>query len=126
VTLPRGQYVSFQSAVSLVGRRLNVTLEDGSVLVNVKLLRIEDRRWLFFDDLKRSVDLRCVSLLLPAAVVWDDSTLSQNFKHDNTAGINEWKRRHRCSAGFCPRDRLGNRLLGSKKCVDCSSLQEVS
>ena len=49
MTTTKKQSVNVSSARSFVGRHLNVTLADG-VLVNVKLLRIEERKRLVFAD----------------------------------------------------------------------------
>ena len=60
------KYVSLNSAKSFVGRHVNVTMLDGYVIVNVKLVRIADRRSLVFAEAwAPHVDLADVRLLTP-------------------------------------------------------------
>jgi hypothetical protein len=123
------QPVTLRSAKFFVGQRLNVTLADCAILVNVKLKRIDKHGRLVFDSPRLPRLKLCeVSSLVPvslAATSWGSSTLSQKVTSGPT-DFNVWRRGRRCGASRCDRNRSGNRLLGAHKCARCSSLQEGS
>lgn len=116
------------SAKSYVGKRVNLRLKDGTVIVNVHVHSISDngkRLCYRYSNRYLFSHLENIGLIEPIAPSWEASTRSQNFSQ-GPSEFNAWRRRHRCGAWRCERNPLGNRLLGIRKCEGCSSLQEVT
>lgn len=122
-----GSSLDLRSVKSFVGQRVNVTLTDCAVLVNVRIKAIRFG-WLVFTDPKvPKVKLDNVTLLQPVKMLWDSSVIRRSQKV--TSGPTKfiaWRRRHRCGACSCDRNRFGARLLGVRKCTRCPALQEAS
>jgi hypothetical protein len=120
------QVLTLRSAKSFVGQRVNVTLADCAVLVNVKLKRIDEQKRLVFEGSRLpKVRVNEITLISSAPPLWKDSSHAQNFGVGPVV-FNAWRLGHRCGAVTCSRGRLGNRSLGRQKCKGCSFLQEAS
>lgn len=122
-----GSSLDLRSAKSFVGLRVNVTLADCAVLVNVRIKAIRFG-WLVFSDPKvPKVKLDLVTLLQPVKMPWENSVhRSQKVTAGPTTKFIAWRRQHRCGASSCDRNRFGARLLGVRKCARCPALQEAS
>lgn len=121
-----GSSLDLRSAKSFVGQRVNVTLADCAVIVNVKIKAIRFG-WLVFADPKvPKVKLDTVTLLQPTISPWDSAARRSQKVTAGPVKFIVWRRRHRCGACSCDRNRFGSRLLGVRKCARCPSLQEAS
>jgi hypothetical protein len=121
-----GSTLDLRSAKSFVGQRVNVTLADCAVIVNVQVKAIRFGWLIFVNPKVPKVKLDTVTLLQPVRLPWNRAVCRSQKVTVGPVKFIAWRRRHRCGACSCDRNRFGSRLLGVRKCARCPALQEAS